>query len=779
MDGLRHRMLESAGEQKSETDRSERSRKAGETQQGAQNARSDIHNQHNGIASTIEFEIVPRLVLAHRTGFTSGTTGVPLSHGLDWRPGTEQVAEFSQIVLSRDVADAVAYIDGLRNSGTSLEAIYLDLLAPSARYLGDLWEEDLADFTAVTVGLWRLQQIVRDLGSSFVQESDHREQGRRLLLAPGMGEQHSFGLFMVGEFFRRAGWDVWAQGASTADELVEIVRREWFAVNVTAVWVSWWAVAHSPSIPNSSPWSARTRPLSTGGRHVFRPKACSPCSRAAADHHSSEHWRSPLEWLTPAWVFAIVKRFKSPKRTLGDLDAEAAGALITAAADVTLIIDAKGVIRDMAFGSDELARELNGAGQWIGQPWVDTVATDSRSKVESLIDEARSNADTRWRQVNHSAARGGDIPVLYSTMQLGRTQRMVAVGRDLRAIATLQQRLVDAQQSMERDYWRLRHAETRYRLLFQMASEAVMIVDSASQKIVEANPAADHLFGEGGRPIVGRTFPQGLDAESTEGIQLVLARVRSSGRADDVRVRLADGRNEILMSAFLFRQEDSSFFLVRLASPERTQAASNVGEQSKLLELVRSTPDGFVVTGPDGRILSANRAFLDLAQIANEEQVQGESLDRWLGRPGVDLNVMIANLRQHGSLRLFATTLRGEYGFVAEVEISAVSVMDGDQQCCGFMIRNVGPRVSADGRPGRELPRSVEQLTELVGRVSLKDMVREATDVIERLCIEAALELTGDNRASAAEMLGLSRQSLYVKLRRYGLGDLTQDGAKA
>lgn len=473
-----------------------------------------------------------------------------------------------------------------------------------------------------------------------------------------------------------------------------------------------------------------------------------------------------------------MKRFKSPKRTLGDLDAEAAGALITAAADVTLIIDAKGVIRDMAFGSDELARELNGAGQWIGQPWVDTVATDSRSKVESLIDEARNNAETRWRQVNHAAARGGDIPVLYSTMQLGRTQRMVAVGRDLRAIATLQQRLVDAQQSMERDYWRLRHAETRYRLLFQMASEAVMIVDSATQKIVEANPAADHLFGEGGRPVVGRTFPQGLDAESTEGIQLVLARVRSSGRADDVRVRLADGRNEILMSAFLFRQEDSSFFLVRLASPERTQAAANVGEQSKLLELVRSTPDGFVVTGPDGRILSANRAFLDLAQIANEEQVHGESLDRWLGRPGVDLNVMIANLRQHGSLRLFATTLRGEYGYIAEVEISAVSVMDGDQQCCGFMIRNVGPRVSPDGRPGRELPRSVEQLTELVGRVSLKEMVREATDVIERLCIEAALELTGDNRASAAEMLGLSRQSLYVKLRRYGLGDLTPDGAK-
>jgi DNA-binding NtrC family response regulator len=84
-------------------------------------------------------------------------------------------------------------------------------------------------------------------------------------------------------------------------------------------------------------------------------------------------------------------------------------------------------------------------------------------------------------------------------------------------------------------------------------------------------------------------------------------------------------------------------------------------------------------------------------------------------------------------------------------------------------------RPVAENRSQHALPRSVEQLTELVGRVSLKELVRETTDVIERLCIEAALELTGDNRASAAEMLGLSRQSLYVKLRRYGLGDLAPE----
>ena len=108
-----------------------------------------------------------------------------------------------------------------------------------------------------------------------------------------------------------------------------------------------------------------------------------------------------------------------------------------------------------------------------------------------------------------------------------------------------------------------------------------------------------------------------------------------------------------------------------------------------------------------------------------------------------------------------------------QVEISAVSVRSAGQPCFGYAVRNVGPRVHVAPRAAKELPRSVEQLTELIGRVALKDLVREATEVIERLSIEAALELTGDNRASAAEMLGLSRQSLYVKLRRYGLGDLT------
>lgn len=465
-----------------------------------------------------------------------------------------------------------------------------------------------------------------------------------------------------------------------------------------------------------------------------------------------------------------VKPFKAPHKSLGNLDADAAARLIAASADAALVIDTAGVIRDVSFGSDELSKELQ--ARWHGRPWLDTVTDDSRPKIEALLRDAAAGAPVRWRQVNHPTAIGS-VPVLYSAVRFGDDGRVVAVGRDLRAMAALQQRLMDVERSMERDYSRLRDAETRYRMLFQLASEAILIADGGSQRIVDANPAAAELLGSSVSKLIGRPLAEQFERKSSAGVEMLLDTVRAAGRADDARLRLATGGAECSVSASLFRQDGASQLLVRLTDIAGG-ALRAMGPQrgSRLLEAVENSPDGFVVTDPSGRIQSANRAFVDLVQLTNETQAQGESLDRWLGRPGVDLNVLIANLREHSSVRLFATTLRSEYGAKAEVEISAVMVDDSRQPYCGFTIRNIERRLTAATRSSRALPKSVDQVAELVGRVALKDIVRETTDVIERMCIEAALELTKDNRASAAEMLGLSRQSLYVKLRRYGLGDL-------
>jgi transcriptional regulator PpsR len=468
-----------------------------------------------------------------------------------------------------------------------------------------------------------------------------------------------------------------------------------------------------------------------------------------------------------------VKQFSGAKKWLTDLDSETASRLITVASDVALVISDvhKGVIRDVSFGSAELAVEL--ADKWVGKQWADTVTAESRPKIEILLRESGDKGAPRWRIVNHCSNSGPDLPVMYAAVEMPKHGHVVAFGRSMQPMATLQQQLVNTQQSMEREYLKLRQAEARHRLLFQVASEAVLIVDVASRKIIEANPAADRLLGEGNKRLLGRLFPDGFDASSTQSLHSLLGAVAATGRTSDVPVRSADGAREFVISASLFREERASLFLVRLTSPKLSHALGAAATpQSKVLEIVAGAPEGFVVTGLDGRILFTNRAFLDLVQLATEEQARNESLERWLGRSGVDFNLLTAQLREHGALRLFATQVRGEYGSNSDVEICAVSVVDGEEPCFGFTIRDVGQRVSIDRQVGRDKPRSVAQLTELVGRVPLKDLVRESTDMIEKLCIEAALELTGDNRASAAEILGLSRQSLYAKLRRYGLGDL-------
>ena len=475
-----------------------------------------------------------------------------------------------------------------------------------------------------------------------------------------------------------------------------------------------------------------------------------------------------------------MKPFVSPDGTIGHLDAEVAGRLVAAATDLALVIDADGVIRDVASQSDDLLQDLHGAARWPGRRWVDTVTVESRPKIEALLRDAAAEAAPRWRQVNHPSASDEDldVPVLYTAVQAG-DDRIVAFGRDLRAVSALQQRLVDAQHAMERDYARLRHAETRYRLLFRTSSEAVLVVEALSLKIVEANGAAQELLGTDADRAVPAALLDAFDRASQPALQTMLDAARAARGGDEAEVRLAaEPHRDVIASASMFRQDSAAFFLVRL-SPLPDEGDQRVPSRltTTLLRVVENAPDGLVVTRPDGRIVTANAAFLDLAELATEEQVRDQLLDQWLGRPGVDLGVLNANLRQHGSVRLFATTIRGEHGARAKVEVSAVSVTSGDQPVFGYAIRDVGRRLGAEPAAVRELPRSVEQLTKLIGHTSLKDLVREATDVIERLCIEAALELTGDNRASAAEMLGLSRQSLYVKLRRYGLGDLASEDA--
>lgn len=484
-------------------------------------------------------------------------------------------------------------------------------------------------------------------------------------------------------------------------------------------------------------------------------------------------------------------RIKDAKNTLGELDAKAVSRLVEASSDIALVLDDEGTIIEVVSRRDELG--ARGAREWLGRPWVQTVTAESRQKVEALLRDAQAAADDagRWRQVNHPVKDGDDLPLMYSALRVVRDDthsgkgRIVAFGRDLRDSVALQRRLIESQQAMERDYWRYREAETRYRHLFETTAEAVLIVDGATQKVLEANPAARTLCGARRSRLLGATLAGLFEAVHAERLQNLVAAARTAGRQGALRAQLANDGDEVTVSASVFRQDDAAFVLVRLA-PMRTEIPASVarrlrsvgapaggGEaaaESMLQAYMRDSPDGLVFCDVGGRVLSANRAFVALAQLSAEEQVRGQALDRWVGRTGVELGVLIATLRQRGSVGLFVTTLRGEYGGSTEIEISATVLAIGDDTVLAFAVRDIDRRLKAEPKSAAlAMPRSATELAELVGRTPLKAIVSETTDLIEQLCIETALGMTGDNRASAALLLGLSRQSLYVKLRRYGM----------
>jgi transcriptional regulator PpsR len=459
--------------------------------------------------------------------------------------------------------------------------------------------------------------------------------------------------------------------------------------------------------------------------------------------------------------------FGAAAELFGTLDAASAMKLALVAGDVSLVLDDAGTILDAAYDP----RDFPNFSDVVGTNWIDTVTEDSRHKVMEMLAAARRGEVQPWREVNHPT-RDGEMPVRYSVLSMNGGEYHIAFGRDLREAGRLQQRLLQVQQALERDYLRMRQLEARYRMLFERSSEAVIILEAASLRIREANPAAHSLLGARAGSLAGKKLLSVLDRNSRDAVQALVGSALVSDNVSPITLRLSRGAREVQASVAGFTQDRGQFLLLRLVSQGEGAAPSGV----PVNELIDLMPDAFVVANSSLEIVSANSAFVEMVQASSEDSLRGRNLSETIGRPGIELDLIEGQIDQHGAARNVSTVVRVGRDLEGEpVELSAVRT-GGEEPFYAFVIRAIGrrmrelPTTSSD-----DLPRSVEQLTDLVGRMSLKDIVRESTDLIERLCIEAALSYTSDNRASAAEILGLSRQSLYSKLHRYGLGNLAGD----
>jgi len=464
--------------------------------------------------------------------------------------------------------------------------------------------------------------------------------------------------------------------------------------------------------------------------------------------------------------------FAASLAEFGKLDVTQAVHLLSMAGDIVFALNSEGIILDRVVAS----RELPDADvkTWPGKAFADVATIESRAKIKDMIRDALNDRPARWRQINHPTHTGIDIPVRYALVKVGEEGHIVAVGRDMTPIAVMQQRLVSAELAIEQDYTRLRNAEARYRLMMQVTAEAFFIVDGRTGRITDTNPAAADLLNKPLKRLLGSVFVDAFSGSDAEKVTVMIGALASIGQVDNIALTL-DGDRQAMASATVLREDNAVYYVIRLF-PLTAGSGGTVVPRAKAqtLSAIDVIPDAFVITDMERRILAVNPAFLELAQLGSEAQTVGEPLDRWLGRVGVDMSLLFTSLSDNGVVRQFSTVMRGQFGTVEDVEVSGGTAREGTTPIVGFVIRRVLRPSTFQDQTKPSLMRSVDEMMKLVGKVPLKDIVRETTDIIERLCIEAALQLNNDNRASSADMLGLSRQSFYVKLHRFGISERRQ-----
>jgi transcriptional regulator PpsR len=425
--------------------------------------------------------------------------------------------------------------------------------------------------------------------------------------------------------------------------------------------------------------------------------------------------------------------------------------------DITLVLDNDAVIQQVTV-SNTVSGEF--VKSWLGRPWIETVADSGVDKVQRSLEDAQAGGVSAYRRIVQRFPSGLELPIEYTTVRLADSGGMVAVGRSLQASSEMESRLIAAQQAMERDYWKLREVETRYRLLFDASNEAVLVLSADDLRVTEANPAAIRALGvTSGWEFLGEMAPRERDS-----FRVMLDKAREGGRAPGGVFHIGARQAPWMISASVMNDNAALFYMLQLV-PADGQAAL-ASESVAKIDIVQHIPDAVVAIGRDGIVQSANQAFLKMVKVEDADDVIGLRLDRWLGRPGADLAAILSDVRANGQARRLAATIRDRSGAPHSIEVSAGGDPSDEAGSIALVLRE--PSAARPDAPATGSQPTLPALTS-AGKTPLKSLVQAAVSVVERHYVESALAITEGNRTAAAERLGLSRQSLYAKLNRYGL----------
>lgn len=447
--------------------------------------------------------------------------------------------------------------------------------------------------------------------------------------------------------------------------------------------------------------------------------------------------------------------------------------IVATASDVAIVISMDGTIETVVV--NPLNQTIGRLDHWINRNMSDFLAEDSRGRFEAVVENFREGKveTPNSVEINHFDNANWDFPIRYTFHVTGRDNTLLMLGRDLRPIAELQQRLVRAQLALEKDYESQRDFETRYRVIMESVRDALVLVDTTNGKVIDTNSAAAQLIGSDANSMVGQPVERLFETRARDGAMLdQLTEAATGHEAAVLHVQTSDTR-QLVVEPTMFRAAGDRTLLCRLAAEEASSSNAGAEVSEALNALFASGSDAVVFSDEKGVIRTANDAFLAQCDANTVADVKGRSLGDFLARGNVDLRVLLEGATRTGRMRMYATQINSIHGAKLPVEISTTLLGDGSKARFAFVLRDtIGADVHREAPAGFAANEEhMRNVVDLVGASPLKDIVSATTDVIEKMCIQAAVEMTDNNRVAAAEMLGLSRQSLYVKLRKYGLID--------
>jgi transcriptional regulator PpsR len=449
------------------------------------------------------------------------------------------------------------------------------------------------------------------------------------------------------------------------------------------------------------------------------------------------------------------------------IDPELLSDIVATAGDISLVVSADGHV--MSVLANPHHASFGRLSHWVGRRAADIMTSESLVKFQRRLEELQApGTRTVAVELNHVDEVISEFPIRYTMHCIGADKAILMLGRDLRPIAEMQQQLVMAQIVLERDYETQREMDTRYRVLMDATRDAVVLVAMNNGRIADLNAAAAVMLGGSRQELVGAAIAQEFEGRRRSEFLESLTNIASASSVSPVELVARRSQRKLRVIPKLFRAAGERLMLCRIETTEHGARAQN--ETSENLErLFHEGVDAIVLLDDDGIITAANEAFLKLTDSSHVANVRGRSMADFLARGSVDLRVLLDNTKRARQLRLYATKVLNEFNGQVPVEISATHLNDRPKPGYGLVIRDASRAEILRRTDMATGPDGMRSVIELVGSSTLKDIVAETTEVVEKMCIQTAVDLTRNNRVAAAEMLGLSRQSLYVKLRKFGL----------